>query len=221
MNEADGPDPHRGPLRAGVIVAHPDDETIWCGGTILTHPEWAWTVVALCRRDDPDRSPRFFRALEALGATGTIGNLDDEPDQNPLPPQQVRQAVLSLLPAAPLDLILSHSPCGEYTRHRRHEEAGRAVLELWESGDLEADAVWIFAYEDGRKTYLPRPIAGADRRTELSDPVWQKKRRIIREIYGFGPESFEACAAPRQEAFWCFESPAAAGRWMTQKGPRP
>jgi LmbE family N-acetylglucosaminyl deacetylase len=27
-------------LRAGVVVAHPDDETLWCGGYILNHPEF-------------------------------------------------------------------------------------------------------------------------------------------------------------------------------------
>ena len=25
-----------------MIVAHPDDETLWAGGTILKHPEWHW-----------------------------------------------------------------------------------------------------------------------------------------------------------------------------------
>jgi LmbE family N-acetylglucosaminyl deacetylase len=23
-----------------IIVAHPDDETLWAGGTILNHPYW-------------------------------------------------------------------------------------------------------------------------------------------------------------------------------------
>ena len=58
------------PSRAAVIVAHPDDETLWCGGTILLHPDWAWEVVSLCRASDPDRAPKFGRALDALGACG-------------------------------------------------------------------------------------------------------------------------------------------------------
>src|ERR1039457_2443340 len=28
--------------RAAVVVAHPDDETLWCGGYILAHPEFLW-----------------------------------------------------------------------------------------------------------------------------------------------------------------------------------
>ena len=40
---------------AVVIVAHPDDETLWAGGTILMHPETHWTILTLCRTSDPDR----------------------------------------------------------------------------------------------------------------------------------------------------------------------
>jgi hypothetical protein len=40
-----------------VIVAHPDDEILWTGGTMLLCPETQWVVVALCRRNDSDRAP--------------------------------------------------------------------------------------------------------------------------------------------------------------------
>ena len=36
-------------LQAAVVVAHPDDEILWCGGYILTHPEFHWRIVSLCR----------------------------------------------------------------------------------------------------------------------------------------------------------------------------
>ena len=74
-----------------VIVAHPDDETLWAGGTILMHPETRWTVVALCRRSDPDRAPKFRRVLELLGASGDMGDLDDGPEQTPLRPSDVER----------------------------------------------------------------------------------------------------------------------------------
>ena len=47
-----------------VIVAHPDDETLWAGGTILSHPEWKWFIVSLCRGNDQDRSVRFITSLK-------------------------------------------------------------------------------------------------------------------------------------------------------------
>jgi LmbE family N-acetylglucosaminyl deacetylase len=209
------------PLRAAVVVAHPDDETLWCGGTILARRDWEWTVASLCRASDPDRSPRFFQALDAFGATGSMAALDDRPDQTPLVPRDVEETILSLLPEGRVDLVLSHSPLGEYTRHRRHEAAGRAVLALWSAGRLAADAVWAFAYDDAGGARLPTAVPGADRVEELAEPVWREKYRIITAVYGFGPESFEARATPRTEAFWCFDSPAAARRWMNEKGLEP
>ena len=209
------------PVRAVVVVAHPDDETLWCGGTILAHPHRRWTVVSLCRATDPDRAPRFFQALDALGATGSMADLDDGPDQTPLDPDEVRETILSLLPVGPTDLIVSHSPRGEYTRHRRHEAVGRAVLALWAEKRIATAAVWAFAYDDAGGARLPTAVPHADRVEELAEPVWREKYRIITAVYGFGPESFDARATPRTEAFWCFDSPAAARRWMNEKGLEP
>ena len=77
--------------RAAVVVAHPDDETLWCGGYILTHPEFLWRILTLCRAVDPDRAPKFRRVLQRLGAEGDMADLDDGPDQAPLPAGQVRR----------------------------------------------------------------------------------------------------------------------------------
>src|SRR5579863_5177308 len=114
--------------RAAVIVAHPDDETLWCGGYILTHPEFLWRIVTLCRAADPDRAPRFRRVLLRLGAEGEMANLDDGPDQVPLPAGEVQETTVRLLAATSYDLILTHGPKGEYTRHRRHAECCQTVV---------------------------------------------------------------------------------------------
>ena len=67
-----------------VIVAHPDDETLWAGGTILSHPSWTCFIVCLCRGSDPERAEKFNLALSVLKSEGIMGNLDDGPDQKPL-----------------------------------------------------------------------------------------------------------------------------------------
>ena len=56
-----------------VIVAHPDDETLWAGGTILSHPSWNWFIVCLCRGSDKERAPRFHNALKILKSEGDYG----------------------------------------------------------------------------------------------------------------------------------------------------
>jgi hypothetical protein len=58
-----GPDPRP---QAAVVVAHPDDETLWRGGYILTHPECHWRIVALSTEHDADRAPKFRRIQDAI-----------------------------------------------------------------------------------------------------------------------------------------------------------
>ena len=123
--------------RAAVVIAHPDDETLWCGGYILTHPEFDWRIVTLCRSSDADRAPKFRRVLEQLRAMGEMADLDDEPDQLPLPIEQIQETITRLLAGNSYSLVLTHGPKGEYTRHRRHEECCRSVVELWRSGSID------------------------------------------------------------------------------------
>jgi LmbE family N-acetylglucosaminyl deacetylase len=192
--------------RAAVVVAHPDDETLWCGGYILTHPEFRWRVVTLCRASDPDRAPKFRQVLQQLGAEGEMADLDDEPDQVPLPIEQVRETIALLLAGGSYSLVLTHGPKGEYTRHRRHEECCQSVLELWRSGGIDTGRLWLFAYEDGGRAYLPRVRDDADRRYMLTDDIWREKHRLISDCYGYGADSWEAQSTPREEGFWCFDS---------------
>jgi LmbE family N-acetylglucosaminyl deacetylase len=192
--------------KCAVVVAHPDDETLWTGGTLLMHPESKWTVVTLCRKSDPDRAPRFFKAIEKLNATGAMGDLDDGPEQRPLTSHEVQHEIIQNLPSDRFDLIITHGLNGEYTRHLRHEETAQAVMALWKSERLLAGQIWRFAYEDGGRNYLPRAIIDADMHMMLPKEIWQRKYDIITNIYGFSPDSFEAGTTPREEAFWCFKS---------------
>jgi len=172
------------------------------------HPESNWTVVTLCRRSDPDRMPKFFRALELLRATGTMGDLDDGPEQTRLDDRKMQNTIIKLLVDTRFDLIITHGLRGEYTRHLRHEETSKSVLTLWESRKLSSTEIWMFAYEDGGRKYLPRPVAKPDMLIKLPEKIWEKKYDIITKIYGFDPDSFEAKAVPRQEAFLCFRRAA-------------
>ena len=200
-----------------VLVAHPDDETLWAGGTLLEHSNWSAFVVTACRQSDTDRAPKFFAVLAELGAAGKMADLDDGPEQEPLAEALVERTLLEALPARQFDRILTHSPLGEYTRHRRHEEVGRAVLRLWASGRLLAPELWLFAYEDSGRAHLPRAIAGAPIVRDLPEEVWQRKRRLITARYGFGDDSWEARVTPQREAFHRLTSAMEAEAWLHRK----
>ncbi len=188
-----------------VIVAHPDDETLWAGGMILMNLGCKWTIISLCRANDTDRAPKFFNALKVYGASGAMGNLDDSPEQKPLLKEDIEKSITSLLPQINYDLIVTHSPVGEYTRHKRHEETGRAVSFLWERGKITSSQLWLFAYEDDNKTHYSEAIKNADRVIELPENIWLKKHTIITKTYRLLTDGFEALTTPKIEAFWCFK----------------
>jgi LmbE family N-acetylglucosaminyl deacetylase len=196
-----------------VIVAHPDDETLWAGGTILSHPSWKWFIVCLCRGSDKERSVRFHRALKVLKSEGIMGDLDDGPEQKPLDRNDIECSILNLLPHNHFDLIITHSPAGEYTRHLRHEETGKTVIKLWDAGKISASELWTFAYEDGGKKYFPRPDKNSTIYRVLAKRVWLIKHRIITKTYGFDISSFEAKTTPLAESFWQFTDPREARKW--------
>jgi len=192
------------PIRVALVVAHPDDETLWAGGLLLSNPEWSPFIVSLCRGKDADRAPRFAKALACLGAEGAMGDLNDDPEQTLLPTRDVKAAICDLLPGREYDLLLTHAPNGEYTRHRRHEEVSNAVRDLRREGVLSVERLCQFAYEDGGGAYAPRPRKEAQFHLALFDDVWARKRAIITGIYGFAEDSWEVRAVSRSEGFSYF-----------------
>lgn len=201
-----------------VIVAHPDDETLWAGGTILSHPEWNWFIVCLSRKSDSDRATRFYRALKVLGVDGIMGNMDDGPEQVPLAEWELKQEIIQLLPSINFDLVITHNPSGEYTRHIRHEETSRAVIELWNEKKIIANELWTFAYDDDAKQHFPQALKIANIFVELPEKIWNIKYSIITKEFGFDTESWEAKTTPKGEAFWQFTKTTDAMHWLSKGG---
>ena len=199
-----------------IIVAHPDDEILWAGGIILNNPHWQYFITSLCRKNDKDRSSKFYKVLKLINAQGIMGNLDDETEQKPLSAIEVEQKILDLLPNKHFDLIITHSPFGEYTKHLRHEEAGKAVIMLWNKGKINTNKLWAFAYEDGNKNYFPKAIENTPYFETLKKEIWIKKYTLITETYGFDKNSWEAKTTPESEAFWVFNNPDDANKFLNK-----
>lgn len=201
-----------------VIVAHPDDETLWAGGILLSYTLWDVFIISLSRGSDEDRAPKFFKALNKLNAQGRIGDLDDGVAQYPLPENEVEETILSLLPHKHYDLLITHNPNGEYTRHLRHEETSKAVIQLWDKGKIKTKELWTFAYSDAKRQHLPQPQLTATAYFQLPKKTWENKYHIIESVYGFNKNSWEAKTTPKAEAFWKFGNPTAAKNWLDKGG---
>lgn len=157
--------------------------------------------MSLSRAQDPDRAPRFFRAVKELGAKGYISDLDDSPILQPLSNDlvEIRSRIASFMPHA-YDFIFTHDIKGEYTRHERHEQVSQAVQEMILADELTGE-LFCFAYNDCNRHCAPRPASNAGIRISLTEDEHRHKQCIIRDIYGFSEDSFEFNASGPAEAF--------------------
>ncbi|MBI5804301.1 PIG-L family deacetylase [Candidatus Pacearchaeota archaeon] len=189
-----------------VIVAHPDDETIWMGGTILKNSDWSWTIVSLCRKNDEDRMPRFIKACQLYNAKAVISDLDDE-KLEPLDKMDIIEKLKEILPKKEFDFIYTHGENGEYG-HIRHKEVHAAVKEMIRTNELVCKRTFYFSYLPGKNSapkipelLLPIPKEDADLIHKLSEDNFKKKRKLINKVYNFGAESFEALSCKNLETF--------------------
>ncbi len=189
-----------------VIVAHPDDETIWMGGTLLAHPDWSWKIVSLSRKNDADRMPKFNKVCLEYKAKSIMGDLDDE-ILEPLTTKEVSIKILELLTQNKYDYIFTHGENGEYG-HLRHKETHKAVKNLVSKKILRTKKLCFFSYIPSEQTApaykevkLALPNKKANWLFKLNDKQHSKKIDLITKYYGFSKDSFETWSCKAEEAF--------------------
>ncbi len=184
-----------------MIVAHPDDETIWMGGKILSEPSWEWTVLSLCRKDDLDRKPKFFKVCKLLNARGFMSDMEDDHPEQPLDSlDEVVKRVEPVVMDKSFDVLFTHGENGEYG-HKRHKETNIAVRRMYEEGLLDAKSYFEFSYEPANDPFRAVPSTDADEVFSLQPKIFEKKKFLINEVYGFGKSSFEYISCSDREPF--------------------
>ena len=152
-----------------IVTAHPDDETLFMGGLIMTEKSLPWKVI--CVTDGNADGQGVKRKKQFLKACREMGVKEVEmwtfPDQFAMRldvDKLMRQ--LSLLPL-PKE-VFTHGIIGEYG-HPHHQDVSWAVHQCF----LKICPVMSVAYNS-----LPEKIV------KLSKAVFIKKNRILSHIYG-------------------------------------
>ncbi len=182
-----------------VIVAHPDDETIWAGGTLLKTKSNK-TIISLCRKNDRDRAHKFKKACKILNAKGYISDLDDLENGNykKIFTQDIINRVLKIIKNNKYDYIFTHGKNGEYG-NIRHIEVHYAVNEMLRKKLLSAKKVFFFSYiRKGKFCYIN---LNADNLIKLQPPYFKIKKQLIQDIYDFEKNSFENKCCRNVESF--------------------
>jgi len=150
-----------------LVVAHPDDETIFFGGLLQREKSLPWKVICLTDGNADGRGKE--RAEEFLAATKIFGVKKTEqwnyPDlfPNRLPVKEITER-LSTLPL-PKE-IYTHGPLGEYG-HPHHQDACLAVHRAFPK----------------LKIFSPAWNCLADKVIKLTPVEFKKKTRAYAEIY--------------------------------------
>ena len=191
-----------------VVVAHPDDETIWMGGTLLKMKEkggFNITVISLCRKEDKDRYPKFKKACEVLGVKGHIFDLDDGEESGvykEVSSEEIIKRILEVTQNKLYDALYTHGKKGEYG-HVRHLDVHKAVEEMLRRGLLLAEEIYFFSYKKIKNKYQGYAIynSNADKLIKLKKPYLKMKKMIIEEVYGYKKGGFEEESCKEIEAF--------------------
>jgi hypothetical protein len=179
-----------------VIVAHPDDETIWMGGTLVSN-NWNVTIISLCRKHDKDRAGKFIKVCKEYKAQCFISDLEDD-NLDDVQKNEIIDRITHLINKRDYDYIFTHGENGEYG-HKRHVEVHYAVREMIKKNILSCKKIFFFAYSKrGRECSA---IKKSDRFIKLKRVYLNKKKSLIREFYGFNKNSFEEKSCKGVEAF--------------------
>ncbi len=104
-----------------MVVAHPDDETMWGGSLPIRYPG-DWTIVcSTIPRRDPIRAILFQNACEKLGAVPVLNTVPEPP---------VNGLIDEVILPEGFDLVVTHGKEGEYG-HPHHKQIHQLVVKYY------------------------------------------------------------------------------------------
>jgi len=139
-------------VKAAVFVAHPDDETIWIGGTILSQKNWNWEIIVATHDENDNRGKDFIKSIEKYRdqygvqkiSYKFIEAMTDEQDYNKLikngDDKKKIHDELDKIEITNYNIIFTHNIDGEYG-HANHKILGQYFKDKTEKENLN---IWHF-----------------------------------------------------------------------------
>lgn len=158
-----------------VVVAHPDDETLFFAGLLLADKKHTWHVVCVTDGNadgqGKERHKQFISACKMLGVAHFY--FFDLPDRYETR-LDIRKLKSNLSTLPKFNEVYTHGPLGEYG-HPHHQDVCLAVHEHF----LKLAPVWSVAQN-----------CSPDRVIEMTKAQFAIKARILSEIYFSETERF-------------------------------
>lgn len=130
-----------------LLVAHPDDETIFCGGTMLVYPNCQWTVVCVTEGDGNATKEEFGAAMAKFKSLGV--NIQSHWLGKRKFNKKMSEAEMGILRLEwenkikqndfNPDIVITHNEKGEYG-HIDHKELHKIAKRLF----LNVSNIWEF-----------------------------------------------------------------------------
>ena len=157
-----------------MIVAHPDDETLWGGAHIA---DGGYLVVCITNGNNPTRSAEFQSVMLASGNVGLILSYPDKVagkrDNWNHVRTQIRTDLEKVMTYQPWEDIVTHNAKGEYG-HIHHKMTHQIVTALYDADQLQMP-LYVFG-----KYYRAAALPDVkDTLTPVSDEGLEKKEKLL------------------------------------------
>lgn len=164
--------------RALAVVSHPDDETIFIGGTLLSHPEYHWQILCVTYEQASQRAEEAMAAISCYRADGLqigirfLEHVDDNHSESGgIDITRLREQLSEWATWA--DLVVTHNEEGEYG-HAAHRAVHRATKAIFSKS-------WEIMCNDS--LVLPHLARSEYWYCELPHDIMARKRLIFEQAY--------------------------------------
>ena len=176
-----------------MIVAHPDDETIWGGAHLL---DGGYLVVCITNGYNPRRSDEFKKAVEQSGNTPLILSYPDKiffkRDDWSDSKKSIESDISLIMSAKHWDIAVTHNSEGEYG-HIHHKMTNALVVQAF-NDTHGADKLYFFG------DYYKASDIGKAGESVIPDDIMQKKLELC-SIY-----SSQECTMKKLSHMFPFEN---------------